>query len=389
MKKTLLAIFVILAVLGTGWVGGFYFAKLRAPAIPPEDLDFSLFWEAWQKLEENHIDGENLDHEQMIYGAVRGMTESLKDPHTFYMEPEELKSFEQGVEGKFEGLGVEIGIREEQLTVIAPLEGTPAERAGLRPGDKIIKIEDRDTRGMPIDVAVTLLRGEKGTKVILTVTREGWKESREFTITRDVIKVPSVRWELLEEDVAYVKIHRFVPATVSDFSTEAAKILASPGQKIILDLRNNPGGYMWAMQNIAGWFLERDSVVAIEGIGSERRGKSYNSMGSPKMLHYPIVVLVNQGSASASEILAGALRDHRGVKLIGETTFGKGSIQELMNLKEGGMKITVAKWLTPAGYPIDEIGLEPDIIVKLTEEDIEADKDPQLDKALEILKDII
>jgi len=389
MQKILLAFFIILAVLGIGFGSGFYYGKSLAPAIPPEDLDFSLFWEAWHAIEKNYVDPERIDRQQMIYGAIRGMLDSLEDPHTFFMEPDEFKAFEKGAEGRFEGVGMEIGIRDNQLTVIAPLEGTPADRAGLRAGDKIIKIEDKDTQDMSVDMAVLLIRGPKGTEVILTVLREGWSEPKEFTVIRETIDIPSLKWELLEGNIAYIKLYGFTRVAAYDFNVAAAEIMASPAEKIILDLRNNTGGYLDVAQQIAGWFLKKGEIVAFAETISGEIETTYKAEGASKLLPYPAIVLVNQGSASASEILAGALRDNRGIKLVGETTFGKGSIQELKELTEGGVKITTARWLTPAGNLIDEAGLEPDVAVELTDKDIEEDKDPQLDKALEILREII
>jgi len=389
MKKTLLAIFLVLVVFGMGFGSGFYYGKPDIIPVPPEDLDFSLFWEAWQNLEKYYVDPERIDYQQMIHGAIRGMTEALRDPYTVYMEEEDLKMFEEGAAGEFEGVGIEMGIRDGQLTVIAPLEGTPAERAGLRAGDKIVKINDRETRGMVIDVAVSLIRGPKGTGVTLTIMREGWTEPEAFTITRDIIEIPSLSWELLKGNIAHIRLYRFTWTASSDFNIAAAEILASPAEKIILDLRNNTGGYLNTTHDVAGWFLEKDQVITIQEVSSGKKENIYKASGPSKLLPYPTVVLVNQGSASASEILAGALRDNRGIKLVGETTFGKGSIQELRYLAEGAIKVTVARWLTPSGYLINGIGLEPDVKVELTEQDIDADKDPQLDKALELLREMI
>jgi carboxyl-terminal processing protease len=358
------------------------------PVCPPEDVDFSLFWEAWHTLEENFVDSEEIDYQKMIYGAISGMTEALEDPYTVFMTPEDLKIFEEDVAGEFEGVGMEIGIRDDQLTVIAPLEGTPAEKAGLRAGDKIIKIDDKETRDLPLDIAVKYIRGPKGTEVTLTIFREGWSEPKEFIIIRDVIEVPSLKWELVEGNIAYLKLYHFTQAARYDFNIAALEILNSPAEKIILDLRNNGGGFLQVAQDIAGWFLKEGEVVTIEDTGSEEEEKSYRTEGPARLLPYPAVVLINEGSASASEILAGALRDNRGIKLIGQDSFGKGSIQELEELSKGGLKITIARWLTPKGELIADKGLEPDIKVEMTDQDYEQDRDPQLDKAIEVIKEI-
>lgn len=368
--------------------GNLIFGEERSQSTvgPPEGLDFSLFWEAWYALEENFVDSGRIDYQKMIYGAISGMTESLGDTYTVFMTPEDLKIFEEDVAGEFEGVGMEIGIRKDQLTVIAPLEGTPAEKAGLRAGDKIIKIDDKETRELPPDIAVKYIRGPKGTEVTLTIFREGWSEPKEFIIIRDVIEVPSLKWELVEGNIAYIKLYHFTQAARSDFNTAALEILNSPAKKIILDLRNNGGGFLQVAQDIAGWFLKEGDVVTIEDAGSEEEQKFYRTEGPSRLLSYPIVVLINEGSASASEILAGALRDNRGIKLIGEDSFGKGSIQELEELSKGGLKITIARWLTPKGELIADRGLEPDIKVEMTDEDYEQERDPQLDKAIEVIK---
>ncbi|HUW71773.1 MAG TPA: S41 family peptidase [Candidatus Humimicrobiaceae bacterium] len=368
--------------------GNLIFGEERSQSTvgPPEGLDFSLFWEAWYALEENFVDSGRIDYQKMIYGAISGMTESLGDTYTVFMTPEDLKIFEEDVAGEFEGVGMEIGIRKDQLTVIAPLEGTPAEKAGLRAGDKIIKIDDKETRELPPDIAVKYIRGPKGTEVTLTIFREGWSEPKEFIIIRDVIEVPSLKWELVEGNIAYIKLYHFTQAARSDFNTAALEILNSPAKKIILDLRNNGGGFLQVAQDIAGWFLKEGDVVTIEDAGSEEEQKFYRTEGPSRLLSYPIVVLINEGSASASEILAGALRDNRGIKLIGEDSFGKGSIQELEELSKGGLKITIARWLTPKGELIADRGLEPDIKVEMTDEDYEQERDLQLDKAIEVIK---
>ncbi|MBZ9578646.1 S41 family peptidase [Patescibacteria group bacterium] len=386
-------IFVVLGVLliGISFGTGFLFGELQVTCqiCPPEEIDFSLFWEVWNILEEKFYEPQNLDIQKMIEGAISGMIKSLEDPYTIFFNPEETEEFIEEAKGIFEGIGAEIGIKKSQLLIIAPLEGTPAERAGLRSGDKILKIDDTITADLTIEKAVSLIRGPKGTEVILTIFREGWGESREIKIIRSVIKIPSLKWELTEQDIAYLKIYQFFEKTDSDFKKMAIEILASPSKKIILDLRNNPGGYLEVAQEISGWFLKRGDIVVIEDFGPGKEKKEYKAHGNEKFLDYPMVILINQGSASASEILAGALRDDRQILIIGETSFGKGSIQELDELRGGSsLKITIAKWLTPKGELITDKGLEPDIKVEMTEEDYEEDRDPQLDKAIEVIKNL-
>jgi len=384
-----LLVIAILVVFGLG----FYFGKARCEICPPEQVDFSLFWQAWNIIQEKFPDGERLDIQKMIHGAISGMVESLDDPYTVFLTPEDTRRFIEDIKGAFEGVGMEIGIRKGQLQVIAPLEGTPAQKAGLRAGDRIMKIDGETTIDITIDEAVNLIRGPKGTEVILTIYRpkggEGWETAKEIKIVRGVIEIPSLKWELLTGNIAHLKIYNFTEKAKIDFGKTAVEILESPAEKIILDLRNNPGGYLEIAKSIAGWFLERGQTVVIGDFGENKKQKVYKSAGPSRLLRYPTVILINQGSASGSEILAGALRDNRGLKIIGESSFGKGSIQELKKLKEGAsLKITIANWLTPNGELITDNGLEPDIIVEMTEEDFEQDRDPQLEKAIEIIKEM-
>ena len=353
------------------------------------NLDFTLFWETWQTLKEKFIDKTKFDNQKMLYGAISGVVNSLKDPYTVFMDPEESKRFFEDVSGKFEGVGMEIGQKKGQLQIISPLEGTPAQKAGLRAGDKIIKIDGIFANELTIDDAVGKIRGDKGTEITLTIFREGWNDTKEFKIVRDVIMVPSLKWEIKNNNIAYIKLYQFSEEAGYDFKKASLEILKSPAKRIILDLRNNPGGYLEISKEIASLFLKKGSVVAIEDFGGKTESKKYIADGNDIFSEFPIVVLINQGSASASEILAGALRDNRQIKLIGETSFGKGSVQEVKNLNNGSsLKVTVAKWLTPKGESISDHGLVPDIKIEITDKDYQDDKDPQLDKALEILETI-
>ena len=402
MKRKIILVFLALILTGTVFSGGYFFAKFQTecPACKPEEVDFSLFWEAWHKLQEKFADKEKFDTQKMIYGAISGMVKSLEDPYTIFLNPEDSKRFIEDVKGTFEGVGMEIDIRKGQLQVISPLEGTPAQRAGLRAGDKILKINDTLTADLMIDEAVNLIRGPKGTEVTLTIFREEWEKTKEIKIVRDVIEVPSLKWELLastgeaggkkinDQKIAYIQLYQFSEKASADFRKAAIEILESPAQKIILDLRNNPGGYLEVAQAISGWFLEKEKTVVIEDFGQGNKNE-YKSQGPGTFSDYKVVILINQGSASGAEILAGALRDNRGILLIGEKSFGKGSVQELEKLKEGSsLKITVAKWLTPKGELITDVGLTPNIKVEMTEEDYNEGKDPQLEKAIEVIKNL-
>jgi len=388
--KRNIGVFILVLVLVAGGIGFGYFVgqnSIVCEVCAPEDLDFSLFWEALQTLRNNFVDTEKIDDQEIIYGAISGMVGSLGDPYSVFLNPEDNKMFLQDIAGRFEGVGMEIGIRNNSLQVIAPLEGTPAQRAGLRSGDKIIKVNEELTAELSLDQVVSLIRGPKGTTAKLTIFRDGWDEIKDIEIVRAVITVPSLKWEMLDNDMAYIKIYHFSEKAGLDFSRAAIEILANGAQRIIVDLRNNPGGYLEIAKNIASFFLNRGEIVVIEDSGESK--KEFKTNGTGVFLNYPTVILINQGSASGSEILAGALRDNRGIILIGENSFGKGSVQQLERLSGGSsLKITTAKWLTPKGETIADVGLEPDIVVEMTNEDYENDQDPQLDKAIEIIKDL-
>jgi carboxyl-terminal processing protease len=383
---------IIIVILFVGFfAGGFFIGKnnVELKVCQPETIDFSLFWDAYNKLSANFINPEKINNQEIIYGAIRGMAGSLQDPYTSFFDPEQSKQFNDSLSGFFSGIGAEVGIKKNQLTIIAPLEGTPAQKAGIMAGDMILKINDKETTDMTTDEAVKLIRGQRGTEVTLNIYRSSWTRSKDIKIIRDTIKVPSVKWALKDNNIAYIQIFQFDQILSPDFKKSALEIINSPAEKIVLDLRNNPGGYLELSQEIAGWFLERGKVVTIEDFGKAKEQTIYKTQGSANFVNYPMVILINGGSASASEILAGTLRDNRDIKLIGEKSFGKGSVQQILNLKDGSsLKITIAKWLTPKGASISEVGLTPDYKVEITEKDVEAGKDPQLEKALEIIKTI-
>jgi carboxyl-terminal processing protease len=386
-RKKIFFLFLIVILIGASFYGGVFYGKLQCKICPPEEIDFSLFWEAYHKLKENFVEKEKIVPQKIIYGAISGMVRSLGDPYTVFLDPEESKIFKEDVKGYFEGVGMEIGIKKGKLTVIAPLEGTPAKRAGIRAGDIILEVDGKSTIDMSLDEAVRLIRGPKGTKVKLKIMREGWEEPKEIEIVRDVIEIPSLKWEE-KDDIIYLKIYQFSEKARLDFILAANEILILPTKKMILDLRDNPGGYLEVAVDIAGWFLEKGKLVAIEEFGSGER-QEYHSPGPAKFSDYKIVILINRGSASGAEILAAALKENLGILLVGEKSFGKGSVQKLENLRGGSsLKITIAKWLTPSGKQISEQGLTPDIKVRITEKDIEERKDPQLEKAIEILKNL-
>lgn len=347
--------------------------------------DFSLFWDSWATVQEHYLNRKDLDYEKMVYGAIRGMVESLDDPYTTFFEPQAKEEFEEEISGKFDGIGIEIGIRNEVLTVISPLDGSPAQKAGLKSGDKIIEIDGVLTSGLSLDAAVKKIRGPKGSKVTLTVSRDGLGESKEVEINRETINIPSVTFKKIGDDIVHIKVHNFYMPTSFEFKKAVLETIVSGRKNIILDLRNNPGGYFDLAVELAGWFLNPGDVVVQQDDGNGMfvcGGCKASGLGLLK--NHKIVILINEGTASASEILAGALRDNKGVRLIGAQTFGKGVVQEVFPLQgNSSIKVTTSKWLTPDGFDIGSLGLKPDIEVGDSEE---LDKDPQLDKAVEVVR---
>jgi len=351
-----------------------------------KNVDFSLFWKVWDDLKEKYVNKNSLDAQKLVYGAINGMLKATGDPYTTFFDPGETKSFNQDIEGIFEGIGAELGIKEGILTVIAPLDDSPAAKAGLRSGDKILKIGDKSSADIRIDEAVNLIRGKKGTTVTLTILHLNEQQTKEVIIIRDTITVKSVKLEFKPDNIAYVKINKFGDETGSEFNVATNSIIVKGSKGIILDLRNNPGGLLDQSVEVASRLIPRGKVVVMEENYTGKRENLY-TQGGDKLSAIPMVVLINEGSASASEILAGALRDNQDITLIGKKSFGKGSVQEYIKLPQNtSVKITVAKWLTPNGDSIMEKGIDPDIDVELSLEDFNANRDPQLDKATEVLR---
>lgn len=384
------------AVLAAG-AGGYYVGTLNPQVIEikgvsniqngiAEDADFSVFWETWKRIMDSYLKAEELKNQDLIYGASAGLVKSLEDPYSSFLNPGDSKKFGEDLSGNFSGIGAEIGTRNDFLVIIAPLKNSPAEAAGLLAGDKILKIDDKVTDGLSINEAVKLIRGDRGTKVTLNILRNGWEKPKEFSIVRDVINIPTVDWKITKDNIAHLQLFNFNDNAASVLAEAVQEILAKNPTGLVLDLRNNPGGFLEVGVAIAGWFLEQGQTVVTEEFRSGRKNV-FNAIGNGRLKDTPLVLLLNQGSASASEILAGAIRDHRGVKIVGEKTFGKGTVQELQQLRDGStLKITVAHWILPKGDLIEKNGLKPDFEVKLTDKDIEEKKDPQLEKAIEVLK---
>jgi len=393
IKYLLITLVIVLLIAGAGY-GGYYFGSLKTEKIiiqkeTPLNADFSLFWDAVDIIKKNYFESDQISDQKLLYGAIKGVLRSLDDPYSVFFEPSDAKKFEEDIKGSFGGIGAEIGIKNNQLIIVAPLKNNPAEKAGLKAGDKIFEINGQATNEMTVEEAVKLIRGEIGTEVRLLINRDGWDKAREFKITRAKIIVPTLEWEIKDNNILYVQLLNFNANAPSLITEAIINGLLKNAKGMILDLRNNPGGYLDVAVNIAGWFLNRGEVVVKEKF-ADGTIRDFRSYGNAALRNFPLVVIVNEGSASASEILAGALRDQRGVKLIGTKTFGKGTVQELETLKDGSVvKISIAEWLTPKGNAINKKGLNPDIEIKMDNNDLEKKNDPQLDKAIELLKSTI
>lgn len=364
----------------------------------PEEVDFSPVWKAWHTIDERFVPAAVATstkvatttdeiNEKRVWGMIGGLAASLQDPYTFFLPPAENEQFAEDMSGQFEGVGMEIAVRDQVLTVVTPLRGTPAERAGIKAGDKVLKIDDRETRDLDVPSAVKLIRGPKGTKVKLLVVRDGWTEPREIQVTRDVISVPIVTTTKRDDGVFVIAVSQFTANSTDLFRGALREFVESGSHKLILDLRGNPGGYLGAAVDMASWFLPTGKVVVTEDYAGHaqnivHRSSGYNIFND----NLKMVILVNRGSASASEILADALRHYGVGTMVGTNTFGKGSVQELVTITpDTALKITVARWLGPDGKQIPLSGIVPDVEVAVSEEEAKSGKDPQLDKAVEIL----
>lgn len=350
--------------------------------------NFEPFWKAWNIINEKHPDAENLTDQERIYGAISGLMSSLDDPYSVFFDPEETKSFQEEIAGNFSGVGMEVGIKDKFLTVVAPLKGTPADRAGIKKGDKIIKIDGKEISGLSEDQAVRMIRGEQGTPVILTIFRDGEKDFLDIKIIRDIIEIPTLDYEMRDDGIFAINLYSFSERSDELFEEAMLEFKSSKSDKLLLDLRGNPGGYLDSAVKISSWFLPKGKTVVIEDYGDDKKPKEFRSRGYATIGdNLKFVILIDGGSASASEIVAGALQDYKRAKLVGEKSFGKGSVQEVIDITDDTIaKITVASWLTPNGNTISKKGLTPDYEVKMTKSDVEKDLDPQLDKAIDLLK---
>jgi carboxyl-terminal processing protease len=360
---------------------------LNKEAMASTTADFAPFWQVWKTLENKFVAThaqKTVTDQDKVWGAIQGLASSYGDPYTVFFPPDESKSFNEEIQGNFEGVGMEVGIKGNVLTVVAPLKNNPAYQAGIKSGDQIIKINGTSTASLSVDEAVNLIRGPKGTKVVVTVVRNGVKDPIDFTLIRETIEIPTLDTETLSGGIFVIHLYNFSQNSADLFRGALRQFVSSGSHKLVLDLRDNPGGYLEAAVDMASWFLPMGKTVVTEDFGSTTPQDTYKSYGYNifnKNLQFE--VLVNGGSASASEILAGALQQYGVAKLIGEQTFGKGSVQELVPItSDTSLKVTVARWLTPNGTWISEKGLTPDIVVPLVADKNNPKKDAQMDRAV-------
>ncbi|MFZ2202598.1 MAG: S41 family peptidase [Microgenomates group bacterium] len=389
VRIRLVAIAVLLVVVSAA--AAYRLGQKSVAATAAGKADLTMFWDVWSKLETNYLDKEVIDPQKMVYGAISGMTAALDDPYTSFFPPTENTRSKEDLSGEFSGVGIQLGFVDKTLAVMAPLPGNPAQRAGIKAGDLILHIKDeaksldKDTNGINLLDAVDYIRGRKGTTVVLTIYREKDGQPKEYALVRDTINVPSVElsWVGGDKKIAQVKVNRFGDKTLDEWNKAVSEVITKAGRGVILDLRNNPGGYLQRAIDLGSEFIVDGVIVqqqgkdSTESFGVDRRGRLYGM---------PLVVLVNRGSASAAEILAGALSERLGAKLVGEKTFGKGTVQEVLDLPGGaGVHITIAKWNLPSGKNIHKDGITPDVVVEYVADEKNPLKDNQLDKAIEVL----
>ncbi|HVM76627.1 MAG TPA: S41 family peptidase [Candidatus Paceibacterota bacterium] len=399
--ETALVVVLGLVVLGSGiWIGWIQGRKyptnivvsgvsnITAPA--SSTADFSTFWQAWQTINDDYLRNPSTTNQDKVYGAITGLVNSLGDPYTEYFTPKDNQQFQQDITGDFGGIGAQLGSNVSgDIVIIAPLKGTPAAKAGLKAEDVIVGINGSSTAGMTVDGAVNIIRGAVGTPVTLTVMRQGWNKPQDFKIVRAVIQVPNVEFEM-KGTVAHITLAEFTQDADSAFYDALTKAVNANAQGIVLDLRNDPGGYLEVAVDLAGYFVKPGTPVVKE-VGRSVPEQDYAATGNGALAAMPMAILINNGSASAAEILAGALRDDRKIPLIGEHSFGKGTVQQLEPLADGSaIKLTVAHWVLPSGQILDfGVGLQPTYYVPLTDAQIASGTDPQLTKALQIVQDEI
>ncbi len=353
-----------------------------------DTLDLKLYWDVFNEIESVYVDIQEVEDRNQVYGSIKGLVESLDDPHSAFMTPEETKEFNDGLNGELEGIGAELTLRDGKLVIVSPLRNTPAERAGIQPGDHIFLVDDAPTSEMTLFEAIMNIRGEPGTDVILTLIREGETEPFDVTITRQRINVPSVELSFQENNgltVADLEVSQFGEDTVSEFNKAVQQVLLEEADALILDLRLNGGGFLDASVDMLGEFFDEKMRAVIVKYRNRENEVLYTD-GKGRLTEIPVVVLINEGSASASEIMAGALQDHERATIVGEQSFGKGSVQELKALKDGSsLRLTIAKWFTPLDRSIDEVGVTPDQVIEMEPSEVNSENDIQFEAALNLL----
>ncbi len=397
-------LFVITALVGTLVIGigiGFSFAEWAGDypisfeeaqrritadrsIVKSTTVDFGQFWDVWDSIQQRHVN-QPVDEERLLYGAITGLVAGIDDPYSVYFDPTVAPQFLDEIQGSFSGVGIEVAIKNEVLTVVAPVPDSPAARAGVLAGDTILAIDGIDTVYLSLNTAVDAIRGDEGSTVVLTLKRQGTDQPFDVALLREVIRIESLRWAIIEQNgkrIAQITLTHFNADTGLKFQEAVNEILLTSPDALILDVRNNPGGFFDVSIAIASQFLKEGTVVVVEQKGSGEE-KAYSSQGPGSLASIPTVVLINKGSASASEIVVGALRDHQQAFILGETTFGKGTVQDVETFEDGStLKLTVARWLTPNKQLIDTVGITPDVTVERTADDFSNNRDPQLDAAL-------
>jgi len=402
--KQVSIVLLVVLIVGTAFYSGLSLGEKKANASTvaieaallnkdlgkPEGVDFGAFWKAWEVLNNKYVpttSTTSVSYQTKVYGAIEGLAASLNDPYTVFFPPVENEIFQSDVRGNFEGVGMEIGLKDGVITVIAPLKDSPAAKAGMKAGDKILKIGDKSTLNFSTEESVSIIRGKKGTTVVFNIFREGVKEPFDISVVRDVINIPTINTSLRSDGVFVIELYSFSERSPELFRKALREFIDAKTDKLLLDLRGNPGGYLEAAIDMASWFLPSGKVVVSEDFGAKQEPQVYRSRGydifNSKL---KFVILIDGGSASASEILAGALREQGIAKLVGEKSFGKGSVQELVPITaDTSLKVTIARWLTPNGTSISKNGIKPDIEIKNTEESLKKGIDLQKDKAIETL----
>ncbi|MCL4358286.1 MAG: S41 family peptidase [Patescibacteria group bacterium] len=385
----ILAVFIFSAIFYfVGLNQGVSQAQLQSSFLSSKDFSpesYKVFWQTWDLIKKNYVDQTAVNPAKAGLAAAQGLIQSLGDPYSELFSPQEAKNFNIDLNGNFSGVGIEIGYYQGVLAVISPIKGTPAAKAGLEPNDYILKIDNQDASNLSLDGAVSKIRGPAGTTVTLTIMRKGWDQPKDFKLIRENINVPAITSKFFQPDIGYIQISSFNQKTYSEFVSAYQSLVNQGARRFVLDLRNDPGGYLDTAIQLAQLYLPKGNVIVREWWGVKKQADVVYSDGPGSLAKTPTVILVNGGSASAAEIFSAALHDNLGVELIGQRTFGKGSVQQVFNIDNYMLKLTVAYWLTPNGVRLEGKGLNPDVVVKENQnsaESIFGNPDPTTDPVL-------